>query len=71
VLCGVGGVQAQTLTVTRQMQRYNVPCIAFINKLDRLNANHQKVIDQVRTRIGYNCAFINIPIGLESKNEGN
>lgn len=70
VLCGVGGVQAQTLTVTRQMNRYNVPCIAFINKLDRQNANHQRVIDQIKERIGYNAAFINIPIGLESKNEG-
>lgn len=52
------------------MKRYNVPCIAFINKLDRLNANHQRVIDQLKERIGFNAAFINIPIGLESKNEG-
>lgn len=70
VLCGVGGVQAQTLTVTRQMNRYSVPCVAFINKLDRQNANHQRVIEQVKDRIGFNCAFVNIPIGLEAKNEG-
>lgn len=70
VLCGVGGVQAQTLTVTRQMNRYNVPCVAFINKLDRQNANHLRVIEQLKERIGFNAAFINIPIGLESKNEG-
>ena len=70
VLCSVGGVQAQTLTVTRQMNRYNVPCIAFINKLDRQNANHLRVIQQIKERIGFNAAFVNIPIGLESNNIG-
>ncbi|XP_054168865.1 elongation factor G, mitochondrial-like [Oppia nitens] len=70
VLCGVGGVQSQTMTVTRQMKRYDVPCIAFINKLDRLAANHNRVIHQIRQKLGLNAAFVNIPIGLESKHTG-
>lgn len=70
VLCGVGGVQSQTYTVTRQMKRYGIPCLAFINKLDRNGANHQRVLDQLRGRINYNAALLQVPIGLESSHKG-
>ncbi|KAL3318100.1 elongation factor EF-G [Cichlidogyrus casuarinus] len=70
VLCAVGGVQSQTLTVTRQMNRYSIPRIGFINKLDRLGANHLRVLEQIRDKVKKNACFVNIPIGLESKNTG-
>ncbi|XP_076323640.1 mitochondrial translation elongation factor G 1 [Tachypleus tridentatus] len=70
VLCGVGGVQSQTLTVCRQMKRYNVPCIAFINKLDRMGANHHRVISHLRTKLNFNTSLLQLPIGLESKLTG-
>lgn len=65
VLCAVGGVQSQTMTVTRQMKRYNVPCLAFINKLDRTGANYKRVLKQMREKLLFNTALVQIPIGTE------
>ncbi|KAL3283322.1 hypothetical protein HHI36_006470 [Cryptolaemus montrouzieri] len=70
VLCAVGGVQSQSLTVNRQMKRYNVPCLAFINKLDRMGANHLRVLSQMRSKLNHNAAFVQLPIGLENECKG-
>jgi elongation factor G len=70
VLCAVGGVQSQSITVDRQMKRYHVPRIAFINKCDRTGANPFKVRMQLREKLGLNAVLLQIPIGLEDKIEG-
>ncbi len=70
VLCSVAGVQSQSITVDRQMKRYNVPRIAFINKCDRTGANPYKVKNQLIEKLGHNAVLIQIPIGLEDKHEG-
>jgi elongation factor G len=70
VLCSVGGVQSQSITVDRQMTRYNVPRIAFINKCDRTGANPERVVRQLREKLNLNAVMLQIPIGLESDLEG-
>src|SRR5210317_998616 len=65
VLCSVGGVQSQSITVDQQMKRYKVPCIAFINKCDRTGANPERVIRQLKEKLGHNAVAMQIPIGLE------
>ncbi len=70
VLCSVGGVQSQSITVDRQLKRYHVPRIAFVNKCDRTGANPFKVCLQLREKLGLNSHMMQIPIGLEDKLEG-
>lgn len=70
VLCSVGGVQSQSITVDRQMRRYDVPRLAFINKLDRAGADPFRVIKQLREKLRLNASPVQIPIGLEDNLEG-
>ncbi len=70
VLCSVGGVQSQSLTVDRQMKRYKVPRIAFINKMDRTGANPDKVITQIREKLGVIPVPLQIPMGREAEFAG-
>jgi len=70
VLCSVAGVQSQSLTVDRQMKRYEVPRIAFVNKCDRSGANPFRVKDQIIEKLGQNAVMMQIPIGLADAFEG-
>ncbi|MFB3118886.1 MAG: elongation factor G, partial [Myxococcota bacterium] len=70
VLCGVAGVQSQSMTVDRQMRRYKVPRMAFINKLDRSGANPVQVVEQLREKLDHNAVLMQLPIGLEAKFKG-
>ncbi len=70
VLCSVAGVQSQSLTVDRQMRRYNVPRVAFVNKCDRQGANPIRVRDQLIEKLGHNAVLMQLPWGLEDKHKG-
>ena len=70
VLCSVGGVQSQSITVDKQMKRYKVPCIVFINKCDRSGASPFRVIRQLREKLGHNAIAMQMPIGLEADLKG-
>ena len=70
VLCSVGGVQSQSITVDRQLKRYGVPRIAFINKTDRTGANPYKVCSQLKEKLGLNAIMMQVPIGLEDNHQG-
>ena len=70
VLCSVAGVQSQSITVDRQMKRYSVPRIAFVNKCDRSGANPARVTEQLREKLKHNAVMMQIPIGLEDALEG-
>ena len=70
VLCAVGGVQPQSETVWRQANKYAVPRLAFVNKMDRTGADFDKVVGQLKTRLGANPVPMQLPIGAEENFEG-
>ena len=70
VFCAVGGVQSQSETVWRQANRYEVPRMVFVNKMDRTGANFYRVVDQIRNRLGGNAHPIRLPIGAEDQFKG-
>lgn len=70
ILCAVSGVQSQTTTVDRQMKRYNVPRISFINKMDRMGANPFHAIDQINHKLKISAAAVQVPIGTEDNFKG-
>ncbi|PKI83502.1 Elongation factor G, mitochondrial [Malassezia vespertilionis] len=70
VLCAVSGVQSQTITVDRQMRRYSVPRLSFVNKMDRAGANPWRVVDQIRQKLRMPAASVQVPIGAEDNFAG-
>lgn len=70
ILCAVSGVQSQTITVDRQMKRYDVPRISFVNKMDRMGSNPWKAVEQINTKLKMPAAAIQIPIGAEDEFAG-
>lgn len=70
VYCAVGGVQPQSETVWRQANKYKVPRIAFVNKMDRTGANFLRVVEQIKTRLGGNSVALQLPIGAEDSFKG-
>ena len=70
ILCAVSGVQSQTTTVDRQMKRYDVPRITFINKMDRMGANPFKAIDQINHKLKIHAAAVQVPVGVEDNFHG-
>src|SRR5262252_2005240 len=70
VLCAVGGVQSQSMTVDRQMKRYHVPRLAFINKMDRTGANPLRVVQQVKEKLECDAILMQLPIGKEDEFAG-
>ncbi|KAF5375913.1 hypothetical protein D9615_008188 [Tricholomella constricta] len=70
VLCAVAGVQSQTTTVDRQMRRYNVPRVSFVNKMDRPGANPWRIVNQIRTKLRIPAAAVQVPIGVEDEFKG-
>jgi len=70
VLCAVGGVQSQSITVDRQMKRYHVPRVAFINKMDRAGADPARVCQQVRQKLDCDALLVQLPIGSETDFQG-
>ena len=70
VLCSVGGVQTQSITIDRQMKRYQVPRVAFINKMDRIGADPFRVVKQLREKLDCAAQLVQLPIGKEVNFEG-
>jgi elongation factor G len=70
VLCSVSGVQSQSITVDRQMKRYKVPRIAFVNKMDRAGANYERVAAQLKEKLAHHPVRLQVPIGAEDRFQG-